>query len=69
MKKILLPIIGSLLVCLGMLFFVVFNQDTLGIGFMCVGILLQVINIFSVLEYLKNKKNETNSYNRDGNKY
>ena len=55
MEKILLPIIGSLLACLGALSIVVFNQEILGIICICTGILFQIINVFLIVKYMKSR--------------
>ena len=56
MEKILLPIIGSLLACLGVLAIVVFNQEVLGIVCICIGVVFQIVNIFFIIRYLKAKR-------------
>jgi hypothetical protein len=56
MKNILLPIIGLIILCFGLLSFVVFKQKELGIFFMSIGVLFQVLNYIFIVKDMKKKK-------------
>jgi len=55
MEKILLPIIGSLVACLGLLALVVFKQSVLGWTFIGIGILFQIVNLIFIIKGRRNK--------------
>lgn len=53
MKNILLPLIGLLIMCFGLISFVVFKQRELGVFLITISIILQVINFVLIV---KNRK-------------
>ncbi|TWI03215.1 hypothetical protein IQ05_00145 [Flavobacterium tiangeerense] len=56
MKNVLLPIIGLIVATFGVISFVVFKQNELGIIIICIGVLLQIINLTFLIKERKKKK-------------
>ena len=50
MKNVILVIIGLILMCFGLIFFVVFKNNQLGIFLMSMSFILQIINVILIIK-------------------